>query len=153
VVVNGHGGNYVLQNVVQEANAGGPRVVLFPTGPDWKVAREAAGLETAGDEDMHAGELETSLLLHARPDLVGEHYAQRDWLAPAWRRHLLVAGMGAYTPSGVIGRPSLATAAKGKALLDSLTASFAAHLRLLVEGGGAVGAPAPEPIPANRDGA
>ena len=61
--------------------------------------------------------------------------------------------MGAYTASGVIGRPSLATAAKGAALLDSLTASFAAHLRLLTEGAGAVRSPAPEPIPASRDGA
>jgi hypothetical protein len=32
----------------------------------------------------------------------------------------------------------LATAAKGAALLDSLTAGFAAHLRLLAEGNGAV---------------
>ena len=83
----------------------------------------------------------------------GAHYAERDWLVPAWRQHLLVAGMGAYTTSGVIGRPSLATAAKGEALLDSLTASFAAHLRLLTEGAGAVRSPAPEPIPASRDGA
>jgi creatinine amidohydrolase len=152
VVVNGHGGNYVLQNVVQEANVGGPRVVLFPTGPDWAVAREAARLESPGGEDMHAGELETSLLLHARPELVGEHHAERDWHAPAWRRHLLVVGMRGYTPSGVIGQPSLATAQKGEALLDSLTASFAAHLRLLVEGDGAVRAPGPQPVPAREDG-
>jgi creatinine amidohydrolase len=31
VVVNGHGGNYVLSNVVQEANAGNLRMALFPT--------------------------------------------------------------------------------------------------------------------------
>jgi creatinine amidohydrolase len=155
VVVNGHGGNYVLQNVVQEANADGPRVVLFPTGPDWLAARAAAGLEAPAGEDMHAGELETSLLLHARPELVGARYAERDWLAPDWRTHLLVTGMQAYTSSGVIGRPSLATAAKGEALLGSLTAAFAAHLQLLAEGNGALRAPAPVPerIPAGRDGA
>jgi creatinine amidohydrolase/Fe(II)-dependent formamide hydrolase-like protein len=39
----------------------------------------------------------------------------------ASRRHLLTLGMAAYTTSGVIGRPSLGTAEKGKALLDSLT--------------------------------
>ena len=50
-------------------------------------------------------------------------------------------------------RPDPAWATKGAALLDSLTASFAAHLRLLMEGAGAVRSPAPEPIPASRDGA
>jgi creatinine amidohydrolase len=32
VIVNGHGGNYVLSNVVQEANVDGPIVSLFPLG-------------------------------------------------------------------------------------------------------------------------
>jgi creatinine amidohydrolase len=36
--------------------------------------------------------------------------------------------MSAYTTTGVIGRPSFGTAEKGKAALDSPTASFAAHL-------------------------
>jgi creatinine amidohydrolase len=36
--------------------------------------------------------------------------------------------MAGYTTSGVIGRPSLATADKGRASLESLVKSFAAHL-------------------------
>lgn len=44
---------------------------------------------------------------------------------------LLVHGMAHYTESGVIGQPSAGTAAKGKAVLDSLTSSFAAHLEAL----------------------
>ena len=39
VLVNGHGGNYTLSNIVQEANANGMRMALFPTGQDWKDAR------------------------------------------------------------------------------------------------------------------
>lgn len=39
--------------------------------------------------------------------------------------------MRGYTDSGVIGQPSLATASKGKAVLDSLTTSFAASLAVL----------------------
>jgi creatinine amidohydrolase len=34
VLVNGHGGNYALSNVVQEANVSGKRMALFPTGED-----------------------------------------------------------------------------------------------------------------------
>src|SRR5213076_1611453 len=43
-LVNGHGGNYVLSNIVQEANVDGPTMTLFPTRDDWAVARGAAGL-------------------------------------------------------------------------------------------------------------
>jgi creatinine amidohydrolase len=64
VLVNGHGGNYVLSNLVQEASAAGRRMALFPGREDWKKARLDAALETTDHEDMHAGELETSVLLH-----------------------------------------------------------------------------------------
>ena len=39
--------------------------------------------------------------------------------------------MGEYTQNGVIGRPSPATAEKGKALLASLVESFASVLEVL----------------------
>ena len=68
VIVNGHGGNYVLSNLVQEASAAGRRMALFPGREDWKKARLDAALETTDHEDMHAGELETSILLHSAPD-------------------------------------------------------------------------------------
>jgi creatinine amidohydrolase len=131
VVLNCHGGNYVLSNVVQQGNAEGMRMALFPSGADWVQARQSAGLVSSVHEDMHAGEIETSILLHARPDLVRDGYESADWVADD-RRHLLVTGMGEYTTSGVIGRPSLATAEKGKAVLASLTASFAPVLDVLL---------------------
>jgi creatinine amidohydrolase len=42
--------------------------------------------------------------------------------------------MGEYTTTGVIGRPSLASADKGKALLASLADSFASVLEILQTG-------------------
>ena len=131
VVLNCHGGNYVLSNVVQQSNAEGRRMALFPSGADWAEARESARLASSGHEDMHAGEIETSILLHARPDLVRDGYQGADCVADD-RRHLLVTGMSEYTTSGVIGRPSLATAEKGKAVVASLTASFAPLLDVLL---------------------
>jgi creatinine amidohydrolase len=124
VLVNGHGGNYVLGNVVQEASLGPLPMALFPGETDWEAARAAAGCATTGWSDMHAGELETSILLHAHPHLVGPHGPELDHLADD-RRHLLRRGLRAYTESGVVGRPSLATAAKGRDVLASLVASFA----------------------------
>jgi creatinine amidohydrolase len=131
VVLNCHGGNYVLSNVVQQGNAESMRMALFPSAADWDQARQSARLASSGHEDMHAGEIETSILLHARPDLVRDGYQGADWVADD-RRHLLVTGMSEYTTSGVIGRPSLATAEKGKAVLASLTASFAPVLDVLL---------------------
>ncbi len=132
VIVNGHGGNYVLANVVQEANVNGPTVALFPATYDWKHARQASGCITSAHEDMHAGELETSILLHATPDAVRAGFDSSDWEATL-RPYLLTLGMAGYTTSGVIGRPSLGTAEKGKAILASLTEALAGHLRALGE--------------------
>jgi creatinine amidohydrolase len=123
VLVSGHGGNYVLGNVVQEASARGERMALFPTEVDWLNARAAGGVELGPDSDMHAGELETSLLLHAHPALVRTDYADHDELADE-RNRMLTRGLGAYTASGVVGRPSLASAAKGSAALANLVESF-----------------------------
>lgn len=133
VVVNGHGGNYVLGNVVQEANANGRRMALFPGLLDWQTAHAAAGVVTPLDSDMHAGEIETSILLATYPQAVRDGYLGTDHLADD-RRHLLTIGLSPYTESGVVGRPSLASAEKGRALLTSLVASFAEYHAVLAEG-------------------
>jgi creatinine amidohydrolase len=126
-LVNGHGGNYVLGNIVQEANVGERRMALFPHRDDWEHARKAGGLVTGNHEDMHGGELETSILLHAAPDHVRPGYEDEDHVASE-RAHLYIVGMAGYTQSGLIGRPSLADAEKGRLVLDDLAQSFEAHL-------------------------
>lgn len=133
VLVNGHGGNYVLSNVVQEATIHEPVMALFPSGPAWNLARSEAGLETDAHDDMHGGELETSILLHAKPDVVRPGNESADWLAGD-RRHLLTLGMGEYTKSGIIGKPSAGTAAKGSDVLASLARSFADVYAVLTAG-------------------
>jgi creatinine amidohydrolase len=139
VVVNGHGGNYVLSNVVQEANVGQRRMALYPGRHDWDTARRAAGLASSSHDDMHAGEIETSLLLYLSPELVRDGYRNVDHVAD--RPYLLMVGMRGYTTSGVIGQPSLASAEKGKAVLDSLTASFAETLQVLLHGAASTSTP------------
>ncbi|WP_308295107.1 creatininase family protein [Streptomyces sp. NK08204] len=133
VVVNGHGGNYVLGNVVQEASARGERMALFPAAEDWEAAARRAGVVTSLLTDMHAGEIETSVLLHAHPEFVRPGYESADFTADD-RRHLLTLGMSAYTESGVIGRPSLGSAEKGQELLAALVDCFGAYVGLLTSG-------------------
>jgi creatinine amidohydrolase len=130
VLVNGHGGNYVLRNIVQEASVDGPSMALFPGHEDWSRARADAGLVTTAHDDMHGGELETSILLYTSPQVVRDGNDTADCDAPH-RPHLLTLGMRGYTESGVVGRPSFGTAAKGKAIIESLVESFNDHFQLL----------------------
>lgn len=131
-LVNGHGGNYVLSNVVQEANVRERRMLLYPGSGAWTRAREAAGCATNSHDDMHGGELETSMLLRSAPELVRDGWRDADPQAPD-RPDLLLLGMAGYTTTGIIGTPSAATPEKGRLLLESLTAGFAAHLKLLLD--------------------
>ena len=130
VIVNGHGGNYVLSNVVQELSATRMRAALFPGASAWAAARVAAGMETDQHADMHAGELESSLLLHVDANLVSGAYADRDHLADN-RQALLTLGMAAITETGVVGKPSLAESDKGRRLLTSLTEQASSVIELL----------------------
>ena len=131
LIVNGHGGNYALSNIVQQANATRPGcMALFPHRADWDDARIAAAISTSTHEDMHAGELETSILLAAYPDYLRDGWQHDDHTVDD-RRHLLTGGMRAYTSSGVIGKPSLATEAKGRAALQSLGENGKEIIRIL----------------------
>lgn len=121
IVVNGHGGNAVLTNVVQQANhPNNPvKVGLYPSREDWAEARTAAGIHSSNHDDMHAGKLETSILLASYPNYLRDGWQTSDHTAND-RRYLTSLGIHAYTPTGVIGSPSQATAAKGSNVLGHL---------------------------------
>ena len=135
VVVNAHGGNYALANVVQESNARRPgSMALFPNRADWDEARLVSGMVTGAHEDMHAGELEGSILLAAWPTYLRagwhEAWANDDHTAQD-RRDLLTLGLSAYTSTGIVGRPSLASNEKGRAALQRLGQNGARVVKIL----------------------
>ena len=76
-------------------------------------------------DDSHAGEVETSVMLHLRPHLVGEA-RPREW--PRFPEHLLVKDKLSYWPGGVWGDASHASEGKGRELFDL---SVAALVRLI----------------------
>jgi creatinine amidohydrolase len=132
IIVNAHGGNAVLTNVVQQANQRGGRIKigLYPSREDWTEARTAAGITSSNHDDMHAGELETSILLASHPDYLREGWGSADHTA-ADRRYLTTVGIAAYTPTGIIGFPSCAAEAKGKMALQHLGQNAHALIKLL----------------------
>jgi creatinine amidohydrolase len=132
LIVSGHGGNYVLAHVAQEASVHGRDVAIFPDRGDWQQARVAAGLDVLdGHEDMHGGELETFILLHAVPEVVRDSYRTADHVDQDGHPHYLTTGLRAYTDSGIVGRPSLATPDKGAKVIAELTAHAAVHIDVL----------------------
>ncbi|BCO56969.1 creatinine amidohydrolase [Mycobacterium intracellulare] len=134
IIVNAHGGNAVLTNIVQQANTGGPLSMgLYPSREDWTEARAATGITSTSHDDMHAGELETSILLAAYPDYLRPGWHTSDH-THADRRYLTTLGIRAFTDTGVIGQPSLATADKGRALLDHLAKAAHPLIALLTSG-------------------
>lgn len=132
IVVNAHGGNAVLTNIVQQANQPPTpiRVGLYPSREDWTEARAAAAITSSNHDDMHAGELETSILLATHPDYLRDGWADTDHTATD-RRYLTTLGIDAYTTTGVIGYPSKATEAKGHAILDHLGRNAATLIDIL----------------------
>jgi creatinine amidohydrolase len=69
------------------------------------------GLNDMG-ENLHAGEAETSLMLHLAPERVRAD--KPDDFVPKWSRaDLTHFGMKGISPTGVWGYPSRATAEKG----------------------------------------
>jgi creatinine amidohydrolase len=131
IIINAHGGNAVLTNAVQQASVHGLlRVGLYPSREDWAEARTAARITSSNHDDMHAGELETSVLLAAYPDYVRDGWNTTDHSAPD-RRYLSTLGINAYTDTGVIGQPSRATKEKGLAALNHLGAAAGTLIGLL----------------------
>ena len=119
VLVNGHGGNYVIGNIAQELNSDHPRVFTCPTRRHWESAVTYAEVESTVSEDMHGGEIETSMLLHAIPEVVKTDLIE-DYDAKI-RPFFNFYGMRHYTKSGIIGFPSKASSKKGALLLEGIT--------------------------------
>lgn len=134
VMVNSHGGNVDLISIV--ARELRVRFGMLVVGCSWSRFGRPPGLYT--DEELavgiHAGDVETSLMLHFRPDLVrmekAENFAPASIEIAKTFDVLRPTGFTAFGwiaqdlhPSGAAGDASRATADKGRA-----TAAFSAEM-------------------------
>ena len=96
---------------------------------DYDILKKADCIETPGD--IHAGELETSRMMHIRPDLV-----RNEQLPPSEKRQfpnpILVRDCRRYWPGTVEGNPRLASADKGSQLCK-IVADYLANLVKKIE--------------------
>ncbi|WP_266081418.1 creatininase family protein [Haladaptatus caseinilyticus] len=139
--VNGHGGNAsAVDNAVSIIGKNHPDVEV--TGVTYFQLAEPF-IDEIRESDVggmaHGGEFETSLMLHLYDDLVKMNQADAEYLDEPYDRggkDLLVGGplstyrpFEAYSDSGAIGDPELASAEKGKMLFDRLGDELADVLR------------------------
>lgn len=130
VLLNSHGGNTDMLNMISRDLRidFGLDVFVFDWWftPFWNKGLE--GLKQSGTYGVfHACELETSLMLHIRPETVHMELAVDEDPVESLRDNDYVTILGPYTAgwktsdvtkSGVIGAPTYATAEKGKKLFD-----------------------------------
>jgi creatinine amidohydrolase len=140
VIVNSHGGNSALLDVVtRELRA---KCAMLAVHTSWSRFGKPEGMFTAaeGVHGIHGGDVETSLMLHFRPDLVRMNKA-RNFASSAQAMekeftYLRPTGMQAFgwiapdlNPDGAVGNASIATAEKGKATAEHQVNGFIALLK------------------------
>jgi creatinine amidohydrolase len=137
VLMNFHGSNWsVLDLVSRRVMNRHPEALVAAVSPVKMAAAQLEGLREAKEMGgmSHACELETSLMLFLRPELVQMERAVKDISQPASRfywRDLLRGSRGVAmadltrhaSRTGVVGDPTLASAEKGKQFFEVIAAS------------------------------
>jgi creatinine amidohydrolase len=127
VIVNAHGGNQ-LQPLVRDAQSKHGLLIVVANFYEMAPDAKKAIFENPGD---HADEMETSLLLYLRPDLVQLAEAGPGKREPFAIKSMVQAGVWTPRPWSKChpdtgsGDPSLASAEKGKRYFDAVTVALA----------------------------
>jgi creatinine amidohydrolase len=130
VALSGHAGgahNMALQDAGEELIRRFDDIEVAVV-TEYDLARDEGRslIETPGD--AHAGEIETSRILHSHPQLV-KGSAPREF--PSFPRGILVRDKRCYWPGGVWGDPGKATAEKGARLEELVVTRLLALVREL----------------------
>ncbi len=123
VILNSHGGND-FRPMLRELGLKYPK--MFLSEVDWYKMKEAAAI--FGDLGEHAGEVETSLMLHLKPEWVLPLSQAGEGVAKKYRFKAMHEGWGwaerrwtKITADTGIGNPAKATAEKGERFFKLLT--------------------------------
>ncbi|WP_029066610.1 creatininase family protein [Labrenzia sp. DG1229] len=140
VLINSHGGNVpILDIVARELRV---KHDMFVTATNWLRFGQPEGLFSKEELSygIHGGDIETSLMLHLRPDLVqmdrAQDFKSQQQAYQQEFKHLRGHGKAQYgwkaqdlNPLGALGNAELATAEKGRLSLDHAAKGFIDLLR------------------------
>lgn len=113
LVINAHGGNWIIKPTVREINLNDPEMTVVMAGPG---ADNAALL--GAKIELHCTTAETALMMAVFPELVkgkGE-----DFQPDIDRTFLDYVGLRAASPTGVWGTPSKATVEMGRQNIEQI---------------------------------
>lgn len=140
IVVNSHGGNEEIMGIVTRELRVREKMLAVKTS--WQRFGRPAGMYSDLEErqGIHGGDVETSLMLHFRPDLVDMGKAENfvSNVARAEKEFSLLRHTGTHAfawmasdlnPHGVVGEAALATAEKGRLTAEHQADGFITLLR------------------------
>ena len=123
LILNGHGGNIDTMHMALRRLQPRYRAKQLTAASYWDLAAgELAALAEGPQKTMgHACEFETSMVMALRPDLVRQDKIKNDPppLEPALRGLTIGEDMHQRTDHGAVGYPELASAAKGRKVLQA----------------------------------
>ena len=126
MLLNGHGGNIdPLHMALRRLDALFPKAVL--TGAAyWEIAEAEIAAQCLGPRKVmgHACEIETSMMMHLRPDLVRTELIldDPDKTPEAITGLFWARDFGRRTDHGAVGHPEKANAERGKEMLEAVVA-------------------------------
>jgi len=133
IVFTGHGGNWILKPTIRQLNRDyeergmSMETILIPSNI---AAARQGEIVTHVQHDLHAGEKETSIMLHLCPDRV-EAVVPQTRHASAPQDYMDYFDVIDITEDGYWGFPEEATADKGRRLLDLIENSAFAYLEAI----------------------
>lgn len=135
-VLNNHGsalttttaplGNFIVKTAVRQLNYELPGVTAIWVQPFAAARAALAEMFPSAMQEVHAGAVETSILMHLAGDLVDEPGA--DHVPALQSAYIHFAQFQKLAPHGVWGKPSEASASKGKQALGEVVAATATYI-------------------------
>lgn len=135
-VLNNHGsamttttvpaGNFIVKTAVRQLNYELPGITAIWVQPFAAARAALAEIFPSAREEVQAGAVETSILMHLAPELVGE--PGPDHVPSGGLTYLNFTAFRNLAPDGVWGRPSQASAEKGEQALAAAVEATLAYI-------------------------
>ncbi len=127
LVLNGHGGNFILEPTIQALNQEYPAMRVVMPAEVWAPVEGDKPIFDAPVAGIHAEEIETSMQLYLNPQHVTSDRV--DYAPPVGREFLDYAFMNLISPDGVWGYATYGQAEKGEAAIAAQVQAVIAFAR------------------------
>ena len=125
-VLNFHGGNLVLKIATRDLNLNQDAGKVVLVHPHLEAAESLSRILEGAEDEQHAGELETSVMMHLAPEQVGDE--RIDHVPDVRPVYFDYIPMKEFCPDGIWGRPSLATPEKGSLAVEAMIDATVSYL-------------------------